>query len=60
MKHKYFILYSNGQVESVEKIDDTLLRLVENSVISLIYDIEKNVVKSNSKEGLKEIKVPLV
>jgi hypothetical protein len=60
MKHKYFILYNNNTFESVSKIDGTLLRLIDSGIIILIYDIEKNIVKGKTKDGIVNLEVPFI
>lgn len=56
-EHKYFVLYSNNTFESLTKLDDTIERLLKNGVISLIYDIENNIVTGNTPEGIKKMNV---
>ena len=60
MKHKFLVLYKTGQLESMSKIDNTLTRLVENGVITFIYDIEKNEIKGNTAEGVQDIQVNFI
>lgn len=60
MKHKFFILYSNNQVESVSKLNDTLIRQIETGVIAFAYDIENNTVKGKTDKGLQDIQVPFI
>jgi hypothetical protein len=60
LKPKYFIFYSNNHAESVMEINDTLIRMIENGMIILIYDIEKNELKGKTNEGIKDIKIPFI
>ncbi len=60
MKHKFFIFYSNSTFETVSKLNDTLIRLIESGVISYIYDIEKNELKAKTEKGIQDLKVPLI
>lgn len=57
---KHLIHYSNGQIETVDNVDSTLLRLLEKKVINYIYDIEKSILKAHTKDGIIDMPVPHV
>ena len=48
---KFLIFYSNGLLETTDKINDTYTRLVEKRVINFIFDCKENIVKAVDSEG---------
>jgi len=40
---KYLILYKTARIELIDKIDKTLMRLIEGGVINFIYDCDKDI-----------------
>lgn len=58
MAQKFFIYYNNGQFETTDKINITLIHMVEIGVIKIIFDCVDNKAWVRLEDGTsKEIKV---
>ena len=58
---KFFIYYNNGNFESTDKLNVTLLHMIEMGVIKIMVDCENEKAWIRNEEGIaKEITVPKV
>lgn len=56
-----FIYYNNGYFEATDKINITLLHMVDTGVIKILVDCKEGKAWIRSEEGIaKEVKVPEV
>ena len=55
---KFLILFSNGLMETWDKVDETTNALLEKGLITFIFDCKENIIKSKNEKGeIKDNKV---